>query len=138
MSIKEAQKTKREEIAEKTGKFLLNAYRATGMSRQEAAERIGISPGYLTGLLAGRVVTPRPEIVRNMATQWGFNVLEYYEVAGLINKNDITEYVGSREIEHFPADIKSVCNRLKNLPPDKRKRIIDSFQNTISAVEEGS
>jgi transcriptional regulator with XRE-family HTH domain len=134
---KEQREAVKQAIAKRTGEFLLKAYRATGFSRQEAADRAGISIGYLTGILANRIVAPNPDIIRNMARHWGFNVLDYYIVAGVINRADVEDYVAKNDVikAHVAPEINSIYERLVSLPKDKQAGIIQAVQKMLETVE---
>ena len=136
----------RPELQKKVGKFLSDQFHASGLSRKDAAERGNVSEGYLTGLLAGRVVAPGPQILRAMADGWGFNVLYFYVLIGLCSDQDIrdlaaklkTAYPSCTEEESKAWKLaESVCARLATLPPGQRERVtkmVSDVLNTLVAV----
>ncbi|MHB8991790.1 MAG: helix-turn-helix domain-containing protein [Chloroflexota bacterium] len=78
---------------QRTGRYLSEQFKKTGFSREEAARRAGISPTYLTGILAGRRALPNPDIIRNMSEQWGFPILDFYvHGPGLVTRRDIEDF----------------------------------------------
>jgi transcriptional regulator with XRE-family HTH domain len=126
----------RTQLKRAVGRYLLEKFRATGMSRTEAADRAGVSPGYLTGILAGRIVLPGPEIVRRMADHWGFPLLDFYIKTGLINHEDVEEYLSGHELiaPGTPPDVQAVNSLLLGLPRYQREQMAEAIQRMIKAT----
>jgi hypothetical protein len=119
-----------EEMKRRSGKFLTKKFHASGMPRKEAVARLGISEGYLTGLLAGRVILPSPEVLDNMSRHWGFPKIEYMVEVGLLNSEDVADYITKMGIApaYFPAKIQMLVGKLIAIePPEKRDQITDTL-----------
>lgn len=117
------------------GRFLLDAYRATALSRAEAAERAGVGIGYLTGLLAGRAVSPNPETVKNMAEGWGFLTVDFYLAAGILSREDMKLWIATKGLEdewqmEIPSRLRSVLVRLARMPEGQR----EAFEMAIAGM----
>lgn len=128
------------EIGKRAGKFLKAKYDATGFSRKEDADRGGVTEGYLTSLLAGRIAFPHPEIVDRMARHWGFSKIEFYMHVGLFTENDLREYVARRGMAAatMPPELDVIYSQLASLPHDKRQQFFDAVQSLIQTLKQAS
>lgn len=124
----------RAELGKAVGRYLKLKFHATGMTRKEAAEKAEVTEGYLTSLLAGRAVAPSPVIVRNMAGNWGFSIIEFYKVTGLIAEEDVLEYVAAKGLSESATDTLKVIQSLTALPSEKRKKAAELILSLLDTL----
>lgn len=124
----------RAKLSEAVSRYLKQKFRASGMTRKEAAEKAGVTEGYLTSLLAGRAVSPSPVIVRDMAENWGFPVIAFYVVTGLVTEEDVWEYVAASGSAENASDELKVIRSLATLPQEKRKKAVGLILSLLDTV----
>lgn len=131
----------REAQKERVGKYLMDRYHDTGLSRREAAERAGISEGYLTTLLAGKTAFPAEDVVRNMSRNWGFPYLDFLiRGTGMVKETDVEEYIQAKGLAPVsaPAELKTLNARLMAPPPQRRKALVEALLQTLTTIENAS
>ncbi|MFI6338387.1 helix-turn-helix transcriptional regulator [Streptomyces sp. NPDC050535] len=85
------------------------ARRATGLRREELAERAGLSVDYVVRLEQGRATAPSAQVVASLARALRLSTAErdhLYRMAGLVSPN------GDPVPDHLPPGVHRVLNRL--------------------------
>jgi transcriptional regulator with XRE-family HTH domain len=138
------EKTKRPVFAnrdaqrDRVGKYLMQRFHDTNLSRREAAERAGVSEGTLTTILAGRTAFPAEDIVRNMSRNWGFPYLDFLiRGTGLVKESDVDEYIQAKDLTPAtaPPELKALNARLMAAPPQRRRALAEALLNTLTIIE---
>ncbi len=125
------------ELSKRTGQFLMRAFRRTGFTRKEAAERAGVSEGYLGSVLAGRFIAPKPEVIRRMADAWGFSLIDFYiEALGTIKREDVDAWVA----KNLPmmAELRAISSRLDAMPQEKREKVLNLITTALDLADDPS
>src|SRR5262245_47848995 len=79
------------------GNFMYDHFKAQGWSRAEAAQRAGVTEGYLNHLFAGEVLLPSTEVFWGFVRGWGINPLEILKVCGYLNDEAIQQWATRME-----------------------------------------
>ncbi len=121
------------ELSERAGRFLTEAYKRKKYRRAEAAEAAGVSVGYLQSALAGRFVTPKPDVLRRMADAWGFNPIEYFLAVGTLTEDDVKDWT-EKNPPPLPDYLQGIASRLDAVPPDRRDKALSAILNLLDVL----
>src|SRR5690348_15797679 len=82
--------------------LILQRVKELGISQRAYADRMGLSPSHMNGLVHGKIQLPRPELRRRLARDLGLSHLDLLVMAGEINADEIPREGAIRE--RFPSD----------------------------------
>jgi transcriptional regulator with XRE-family HTH domain len=96
------------------------------ISQAAYAERIGISPQHLSGLLKSKIALPRPEVRRRLAADLGLTHLDLLVNAGELSAEEARAGSSERGVVFSADDDRlAVARRLKALSDEDLDRLVD-------------
>ena len=116
-------------VARAFGETIREMREAQGMGLRTAAERLGISPAYLSRVERGKERPPRPDLVKRMATLLGGDPDLLFRLAESTDP-DLTEYIHripnvpeflrtAREMELTSEDFEALIEEVRRRRPSE-------------------
>jgi len=119
------------------GEIIRKRREELGLTLREVAEATGLTTGYLSALETGLKPPPSPSAVKAIAKALGLNTSSLSQVAieeKLLYKRKKEEARYSEP--GIPPDLVPLIERLKALPEDQRKGIINTVKGLLSVQED--
>jgi transcriptional regulator with XRE-family HTH domain len=116
-------------MAKKFGETIREMREAQKLGLRTAAERLGISPAYLSRIERGRENPPRPELIRRIAALLGGDADVLFRLADSTDP-ELAEYVNS--IPKLPEFLRTAM--AARLSSDDFQRLIDQIQTESSST----
>jgi HTH-type transcriptional regulator, competence development regulator len=116
-------------MAKKFGDTIREMREAQKLGLRTAAERLGISPAYLSRIERGRENPPRPELIRRIATLLGGDADVLFRLADSTDP-ELAEYVNS--IPKLPEFLRTAMTA--RLSSDDFQRLIEQIQTESSST----
>ena len=116
-------------MAKKFGDTIRDMREAQKLGLRTAAERLGISPAYLSRIERGRENPPRPELIRRIAALLGGDADVLFRLADSTDP-ELAEYVNS--IPKLPEFLRTAM--AARLSSDDFQRLIDQIQTESSST----
>lgn len=116
-------------MAKAFGETIREMREAQGMGLRTAAERLGISPAYLSRVERGKERPPRPDLVKRMATLFGGDPDLLFRLAESTDP-DLAEYIHripnvpeflrtAREMELTSEDFEALIEEVRQRRPSE-------------------
>jgi transcriptional regulator with XRE-family HTH domain len=116
-------------MAKKFGETIREMREAQKLGLRTAAERLGISPAYLSRIERGRENPPRPELIRRIAALLGGDADVLFRLADSTDP-ELAEYVNS--IPKLPEFLRTAM--AARLSSDDFQRLIEQIQTESSST----
>jgi HTH-type transcriptional regulator, competence development regulator len=116
-------------MAKKFGETIREMREAQKLGLRTAAERLGISPAYLSRIERGRENPPRPELIRRIAALLGGDADVLFRLADSTDP-ELADYVNS--IPKLPEFLRTAM--AARLSSDDFQRLIDQIQTESSST----
>lgn len=116
-------------MAKKFGDTIREMREAQKLGLRSAAERLGISPAYLSRIERGRENPPRPELIRRIAALLGGDADVLFRLADSTDP-ELADYVNS--IPKLPEFLRTAM--AARLSSDDFQRLIEQIQTESSST----
>jgi transcriptional regulator with XRE-family HTH domain len=114
------------------GEYIKSRIKELGLTREEAANNIKISQGYLSNLISGNVMLPEREILHRLSAALDIPVLELLKITGYVRQEDLAPIVHIQSQTN--SYLKNIKEQIDQLDPDDKLRALKIIQDVAKSL----